>query len=254
MRGGTRLDQHTPINELRYLAGLEALATTTPPCAHCEKPSAGKRNIGGLLVERCAECAAREEEHDLREQLGAQYRTCMINKDGAWHYIEWDGTGAKGNYTYDEALAMLASSSTRLRQLTALCERAERLGATIDYLAQRADGAISVIPPAGYAQTQLWCSAAELASLCDTWERNANGHTPPAQVYRELPDGGDIEALDIWIMLGDLLIKDPAALLGAARVALDSLADSPLLDNDTYEQISARISQARRELEGAIDR
>lgn len=63
------------------------------------------------------------------------------------------------------------------------CERAETLGATIDYTATREDGRMKVLPPEGYQQVWLWCDAAEVGQLCDSWERHASAvlEAPPAQ-------------------------------------------------------------------------
>lgn len=228
-------------------------------CACCGKPSAGKRNIGGLLIERCEECATADERIDLKAQLGDQYegpKNGFLLNGMARHLISWTG-GASGAYSYDDAISMLHASATQLRmpsagaQLRQACERAEQLGATVDYMQQRADGKIPVVPPAGYAQARLWCDAKELASLCASWERNASGQKSHAPVYPAVPENA--EAIDIWQTLGDLLRDDPAALLTAARAALDSLVDSDTLATDDYDDLSRRIGDAERTLAEASE-
>jgi hypothetical protein len=220
-------------------------------CA-CGAPAVDVENIGGMRAWRCVACKFTDESTDLREQMGEQYLGYedVSHLGNTFHMIKW-AHGGGGYYSYIDALAMLASKSTQLRMLTAACERAEQLGATVDYMQRGGDGKVKVIPPAGYQNTPLWCSARELAILCDSWAARTNGAAPAAQVYRELPESGDAEALDIWIMLGDLLINDPAVLLGAARAALDRVADSPALDTESYEQISKRIGQAQRAIADA---
>lgn len=151
-------------------AAPAALAPAVRDC-ECGQPSIAQRNIGGISAWRCGTCASREEEADLWAQLGDQYRGMFDRPElgGMVHRIAWDHHAGGGDYTYDDALSMLHSSAMQLRQLRAVCDRAETLGATIDYQRRRGDGRYPVIPPGGGSEN--WCDAKELTALCEAWKQ-----------------------------------------------------------------------------------
>jgi hypothetical protein len=64
--------------------------------------------------------------------------------------------------------------------LAVACDRAEQLGATIDYTAERTDGRLKVLPPDGEQQSWVWCNAAELGKLTEDWERHRQAPQLPA--------------------------------------------------------------------------
>jgi hypothetical protein len=135
-------------------------------------------------------------------------------------------------------------------ELRAVCERAEALGATIDYTRQRSDGKLPIVPPAGYNAAELWCNAAELSRLCEAWEASARtDFVGVCETEALLQDDDDDTPFGLWSELGELLADEPAALLTAARAALDSLADSDALSTTAYEDLSRRIGQAERAME-----
>jgi hypothetical protein len=226
-----------------------------PRCA-CGAVATDRRNIGGCQENRCAACAAREEEYDLRAQLGGQYQSCYTNLDGAWHSIVWAGTGAAGNYTYDEALSLLHASRSPGGRLRAAGARAEALGAIVDYLSQRADDRVKVVPPAGHNQHVIWCDAGELAARCAAWEGVAATAAAESRAHYARGVAGmvpistpdSLDPADIWQELIQLLAAHPAALLTAARAALDSLADDAALSTEAYEDLAYRIGAAQRAL------
>jgi hypothetical protein len=204
-------------------------------CA-CGDVATDRRNIGGTLEDRCAGCTVAAERNDLSALLGSQYDgTNGATLNGfARHFIAWTG-GASGAYSYEDALALLHASRSPGGRLRAAGARAEALGAIVDYLSRRADDRVKVVPPAGHNQHVIWCDAGELESRCAAWES-----APPAVVA--IPD--DDDPRDIWRRLGRLLAAHPAALLTAARAALDSLVDSDALSTEAYEDLAYRIGRA----------
>lgn len=119
--------------------------STTPPCEECGRPSTSKQNIGGVSELRCDACTALAEQRAAEDAAGASA------EDAPFH-----------------------------RPDRAVCDRAERLGAQIDYAGQRADGRLSILPPATHNQQWIYCDASELAQLCDAWERPNAQEAEPA--------------------------------------------------------------------------
>lgn len=164
-------------------------ATPQPALCACGKASTSKQTIGGVSELRCDACAVRAERDDLAALLGEQYQGIARDRgdslDGRTHRVHW-ATGGGGDYTYAEVLERIAAGRSEraapvaaTAELAALCERAEAVGATIDYLALKQPDRVRVTPPTGYQQRPLDCDAADLLRLVSAWETPAQ-FDPPA--------------------------------------------------------------------------
>lgn len=225
-----------------------------PPCAVCGKPSAGKRNIGGELIERCQEHAARAEYDDLTAQLGAQYKGFdALPGQPVRHTIKWTG-GTSGAYSYDDALAMYHSSAMRLRrfaagtaspreaaaawlgQISATLQRANKQTMfRMSEMQQAAEhvAALLAATPAPYAPLLEEAECGPVPTLADL--------DPLAPIAARL---ADVEAPVAAGLHGDRL----AAELRACRRALDALAGDDTIPTEAYDDLSARIGDAQRAL------
>jgi hypothetical protein len=123
---------------------IPEVAPTAPPCEECGQPATTRRNIGGWSTYRCDACTAL-----------------------ALHQA-----------TEDAEASAAADGETRTTFGDDICDRAERLGAQIDYIGQRADGRLPVLPPPTHNQQWLHCDAAELRDLCAAWERPSEAERP----------------------------------------------------------------------------
>lgn len=127
-----------------------------------------------------------------------------------------------------------AALAEAMEALIPLCDRAEKLGATINYVEQGDDGTIPVRPPPGYQQTWLRCNAEDLTRLVESWERGAQKTTEERSDWWNV--GREWRRIEQAINAGKRGEACAAALLLAdalAPTALHDLADQ--IDDATYE-------------------
>jgi hypothetical protein len=156
---------------------------TPPPCEDCGLPSTNKRTIGGMLAHRCDACTIKATEQEQQDRAEA----------------ERADTG-----------------------LAALCERAEALGAQVNYLALDDPQQVQVTAPPGYQQRPLNYTADELARQVERWEANAAPvQTAPAgppidynavarHTYALGATSDEIAAWQHWEAIGRLLARSDA--------------------------------------------
>src|SRR6185295_3957005 len=259
LRDGEILPGDMSLNELGYLAGLDA-ARAAPVCA-CGNLSVGRHNIGGTLADRCRACAAREEEHDLREQLGAQYHTPIVNDDGVWHYIVW-ADGTTGNYTYDEALAMYHSLAMTLRRFASGTPTPREAAAA--WLGQMSATLQRAPASTMFRYDEMQQAAQHVAVLL------AATPAPYAPMPAELSEHGlpptlaELEADPLAAIASMLDTAEgqvarghtgitPRSLLADCRRRLDLLADDTTIPTDAYEDLARRIGDAQARLAEAME-
>jgi len=193
---------------------LICAATAPRMCAveGCDQESIGKENIAGWAEQRCL--AHRDQA--LQEQQE------------------------------DEARA----SYPDMARLRAVCERAEGLGATINYMKQRSDGRLPIVPPTGHGVS--WCDADELERLCELWETRARAAGAidwlrVGQLAESLsaltPLRDQARALDCWLAIGMQLIAGPFDWLGLREAVAGAVESpptrTPSVAPDLLDQIAA---------------
>lgn len=233
--------------------------TTTAHTCECGQPGIEHANIGGISAWWCAGCKSREEQADLRENLGDQYLGYedVPHLGGSFHKIAWTGDGG-GYYAYDDALSMLHSSAMQLRKQAAahtptlLDPRAaavawrSRMQTMLEACSEHAMFRLSEMQTAVVHIDALLTLLAEQEMPARSADKNEYGPVPTlaevagdplAEIERRV---GDIEAL-----LGAGTVPYQANELRACRRALEDLVSDERVSTEAYDELSARIGEAQ---------
>ena len=232
-------DQALAAGEALRIAARDPLAA----CATCGQPSAGRRNIGGTLAERCAGCATAHERDDLSTLLDEQYGGTNDATSGlARHHIDWTG-GASGDYSYDDALAMLHASATQLRQATPPTPGPAGAGDPREAARAWLDSTRAVLTQAApgtmFRASEMREAAGHVAALLDEGERERRRAIVPIAervIEAETWLGHDLSAPHLPRVLAD------------CRKRLDALAGGGTIEAAAYDDWSRRLDDTLRAL------
>lgn len=229
---------------VRTLASTAATTAPAAPSCDCGQPSIAQRNIGGISGWRCALCASREEYDDLREQLGSQYQGWDDVGGIARHRIHWSD-GSKGDYAYDDALSMLHSSAMQLRRQAAASKETppdtplDPRAAAVAWRSRMHTMLATCSPHAMFRLSEMQAAVAHLdAVLID---RRADALAVVAAIEMRV-----VEA-ETWLA-HDLSAPHLPEALRQCRRQLDSLADDPGVDTETFDSLSARLGDCQAQL------
>jgi hypothetical protein len=175
----------------------QAVDAQAQTCTRCSQPSASLTHYGpdtialypagARLCSACINTLLRQGEREWLTQpqvdrpaptpLESPVCACgapATNKRSIAGVLEWrcDACAARARADDDEVRAHLEQ---RLRELA---ERAEQLGATIDYTAYDDVRYVQVVAPAGYQQQAVKCDADDLRRLVDAWSSHASAAAP----------------------------------------------------------------------------